>query len=170
MQGQPEHRIHVFYVGLLLRLVWKLQPVQHAKKRRRRRSLDLISRFITTLRSLKAANILLPLPSPQQTLCEMSGAERLQRSVTSPGSPSSCIRRSGEANPVHQIMSPLLLTTTPHWLSGREGTGGKMVTLICPVITLQDPLSFYHCSGLIHCGWVGGGDGLRLTTLGVALL
>uniref|UniRef100_A0A670INN7 Myomesin 3 n=1 Tax=Podarcis muralis TaxID=64176 RepID=A0A670INN7_PODMU len=70
-----------------------------------------------TRRSLKVANVLLSLPPPQQTLCEVSGAERLQRSVTSPRSSSSCMWRSRDANPVHQITSPPLLTTTPHWLS-----------------------------------------------------
>ena len=70
-----------------------------------------------TLRSLKAANNLLSLPPPQQTLCEVSGAERLQRSVTSPRSPSSCTWRSGDANPVPQITSLPLLTTTPRSLS-----------------------------------------------------
>uniref|UniRef100_A0A670JFD9 Dedicator of cytokinesis 2 n=1 Tax=Podarcis muralis TaxID=64176 RepID=A0A670JFD9_PODMU len=51
------------------------------------KSLDLISRLSLPLGSLKAANILLSLPPPQQTLCEVSGAERLQRSVTSQGHP-----------------------------------------------------------------------------------
>ena len=73
----------------------------------------MISRFITTLRSLKVANNILSLTPPQQTLCKVSEAER---SVTSPRSPSSCMWRRGEANPVHQITSPPLLTTTPHWL------------------------------------------------------
>ncbi|XP_034959707.2 transmembrane protease serine 12-like isoform X2 [Zootoca vivipara] len=54
------------------------------------------------------------------TPCEVGGAERLQRSVTSPRSPSSCMWRSGDANPVPQITSLPLLTTTPHWLFSRS--------------------------------------------------
>uniref|UniRef100_A0A670JCX0 Dedicator of cytokinesis 2 n=1 Tax=Podarcis muralis TaxID=64176 RepID=A0A670JCX0_PODMU len=49
------------------------------------RSPAFTSLFLLLL--LKAANILLSLPPPQQTLCEVSGAERLQRSVTSQGHP-----------------------------------------------------------------------------------
>nr|XP_034964187.1 serine/threonine-protein kinase Nek9 isoform X1 [Zootoca vivipara] len=57
----------------------------------------------------------------QQTPCEVGGAERLQRSVTSPRSPSSCMWRSGDTNPVPQITSLPLLTTTPHWLYTTDG-------------------------------------------------
>ena len=35
--------------------------------------------LFTTRRSLKAANILLSLPPPQQTLCEVSGAETSEK-------------------------------------------------------------------------------------------
>uniref|UniRef100_A0A670JN73 Thyroglobulin n=1 Tax=Podarcis muralis TaxID=64176 RepID=A0A670JN73_PODMU len=56
----------------------------------KKKSLDLISHFITTRRSLKAANILLSLPPPQQTLCEVSGGSFSPSLSSSSKGPSYC--------------------------------------------------------------------------------